>query len=73
MFVTVRNRQAERIAQLFAETASTRSPAMISTRSYVGLAKLSISRKSGWTGWLQSTLLRKHALTDCGCGLINCR
>lgn len=69
MFVTVRNRQAERIAQLLAETAMP----LISTRSYVGLAKLSIRRKSGWNGWLQSTLLRKHALTDCGCGLINCR
>ncbi len=69
MFVTVRNRQAERIAQLFAETAMP----MISTRSFVGLAKLSIRRKNGWNGWLQSTLLRKHDLTDCGCGLINCR
>jgi hypothetical protein len=69
VFVTVRNRQAERIAQLLAETAMP----LISTRSYVGLAKLSIRRKSGWNGWLQSTLLRKHALTDCGCGLINCR
>jgi hypothetical protein len=70
VFVTVRNRQAERIAQLVAETSP---PSVPTTRSYVALAKLSIRRKSGWNGWLQSTLLRKHALTDCGCGLINCR
>ena len=69
MFVTVRNRQAERIAQLVAETASP----MVTNRSWVALAKLSIRRRSGWNGWLQSTLLRKHDLTDCGCGLINCR
>ena len=69
MFVTVRNRQAERIAQLVAET----SIPTVSMRSYVALAKLSVRRKNGWSGWLQSTLLRKHALSACGCGLINCR
>ena len=67
MFVTVRNRQAERTAQLVRET---RPP---SRASYVALAKLSVRRRNGWNGWLQATLLRKHALTPCGCGLINCR
>lgn len=42
-------------------------------RAAVAAAKVSIGRRSGFHGWLQTALLRKHALTSCGCGLINCR
>ncbi|MBL0217119.1 MAG: hypothetical protein IPQ07_25000 [Myxococcales bacterium] len=42
-------------------------------RAGVAAAKLFVRRRSSFHGWLQTTLLRKHALTSCGCGLINCR
>ena len=67
MFVTVRNRHAERLEALVTE------PRPPSRASYVAIAKLSVRRKNGWNGWLQHTLLAKHTLTACGCGLINCR
>ena len=69
MFVTVRNRHAERVA-MFVEESRSAEP---TRASYVALAKLAVRRKNGWQGWLQSVLLRKHTLTDCDCGLINCR
>ena len=70
MFVTVRDRQAERAAQLYAET---RPPAVPTRASYVALAKLAVRRREGWNGWLNTHLLAKHQLTSCGCGCINCR
>ena len=42
-------------------------------RAGIATAKLLVRRRSGFHGWLQTTLLRKHALTSCGCGLISCR
>jgi len=42
-------------------------------RAGVAAAKLYVRRRSSFHGWLQGVLLRKHALTSCSCGLINCR
>jgi hypothetical protein len=39
----------------------------------IAAARVVVSRRSSFHGWLQTALLRKHALTSCGCGLINCR
>jgi hypothetical protein len=49
------------------------NPARERRRAAVALAKLSIRRRSNFHGWLQTALLRKHALTSCCCGLVNCR
>jgi len=61
-----------------APTAAIRPPivgdrALELRRAGVAAAKLVIRRRSSFHGWLQTTLLHKHALTSCGCGLINCR
>jgi hypothetical protein len=42
-------------------------------RAGVAAAKLFVRRRSGFHGWMQVVLLRKHELTSCGCGLIHCR
>jgi hypothetical protein len=42
-------------------------------RAGVSAANQAMRRRSGFHGWLQTTLLQKHALTSCGCGLINCQ
>jgi hypothetical protein len=42
-------------------------------RAGVSTANQLIRRRSDFHGWLQTTLLQKHALTSCGCGLINCQ
>ncbi len=42
-------------------------------RAGIAAAKLCVRRRASFHGWLQTALLRKHELTSCGCGLINCR
>jgi hypothetical protein len=42
-------------------------------RAGIAAAKLSVRRRYSFHGWLQTALLRKHVLSRCGCGLINCR
>lgn len=42
-------------------------------RAGISAVHLIVRRRSGFNGWLQTTLLQRHALTSCGCGLINCR
>jgi len=42
-------------------------------REMVALSKLLVRRKTSFHGWLQTTTLGKLELTNCGCGLINCR
>jgi hypothetical protein len=49
------------------------NPMLELRRSGVSAANHAIRRRSGFHGWLQTTLLQKHALSNCRCGLINCR
>lgn len=42
-------------------------------RAGVAAANQLLRRRSNFHGWLETTLLHRHALTSCGCGLINCR
>ena len=49
------------------------NPVVELRRAGVAAAKLCVRRRSSFHGWLQTVLLRKHELTSCGCGLINCR
>jgi len=49
------------------------NPMLELRRSGVSAANHAVRRRSGFHGWLQTTLLSKHALSSCGCGLINCR
>jgi hypothetical protein len=70
VFVTVRNRQAEKAAQLY---EAARPPVQPTRASYVAMAKLAVRRKEGWSGWMNTHLLSKHTLSSCGCGLIHCR
>ena len=48
-------------------------PAREYRREMVALSKLLVRRKTSFHGWLQTTALGKVELTNCGCGLINCR
>ena len=47
-------------------------PARELRRAGIAAAKLCVRRRYSFHGWLQTALLRKHALTSCGCGLISC-
>jgi len=49
------------------------NPMLELRRAGVSAVNRLIRRRSDFHGWLQTTLLQKHALTSCGCGLINCR
>lgn len=42
-------------------------------RAGVAAARQFVMRRSSFHGWLQGVLLRRHELTSCACGLINCR
>jgi len=42
-------------------------------REAVALAKLLVRRKTCFHGWLQTAALARYELTNCSCGLINCR
>jgi hypothetical protein len=48
-------------------------PAREYRREMVALSKTLVRRKTSFHGWLQTTALGKIELTNCGCGLINCR
>ncbi len=49
------------------------NPVVELRRAGVATARKLVRRQSNFHGWLQTSLLHKHALTSCGCGLINCR
>ena len=42
-------------------------------RAAVEAAKTLVRRRGNFYGWLQNTLLDRHELTRCGCGLVHCR
>lgn len=58
---------------LTARSALVADPRQELRRAGVAAAKVAIGRRSSFHGWLQTVLLRKHELTSCACGLINCR
>jgi len=42
-------------------------------REMVALSKTLVRRKTSFHGWLQTCALARYDLTNCSCGLINCR
>ncbi len=48
-------------------------PTLELRRAAVAVARLYVRRQGSFYGWLQTVLLRRHDLTSCSCGLINCR
>lgn len=49
------------------------NPAREYRREMVALSKTLVRRKTSFHGWLQTCALAKCELTNCSCGLINCR